>query len=312
MSKYSIVVPVYKVEEYLDRCVKSILNQTYSDIELVLVDDGSPDNCPQMCDDYAKEDARIKVVHKKNSGLSDARNAGLESASGEYVVFIDSDDYIELDTCEKFSRYADKEYDILIGDANVVGAGNCDLSHIAFDEVTDGKSYFKQSLKETKVPIVAVINAYRREFLIENALKFKSGILHEDVEFTPRVFLAAKSVVNTHNCFYNYIIREDSITTKKDKSKNACDLFDTYTQHERDFAKIEDTELKELLLDYLVCSYLSFFQGVRLYKYGKKYIHKAFCRRNAYRKKTKLKTMLFCFSPRLYWHINAFTKKNKA
>ena len=93
-SVISVIVPIYNVEDYLDRCVDSIINQTYSNLEIILVDDGSPDNCPKMCDDYAKKDSRIKVVHKENGGLSDARNAGMKVATGEYISFIDSDDWI--------------------------------------------------------------------------------------------------------------------------------------------------------------------------------------------------------------------------
>ena len=100
MPLISVIVPIYNVEKYLDRCVDSIINQTYKNLEIILVDDGSPDNCPQMCDDYAKKDSRIKVVHKENGGLSDARNVGMEVATGEYVSFIDSDDYISLDCYE--------------------------------------------------------------------------------------------------------------------------------------------------------------------------------------------------------------------
>lgn len=91
----SIIIPIYKVEQYLDECVTSIINQTYKDLEIILVDDGSPDSCPQMCDEWAKKDACIKVVHKKNGGLSSARNAGLKVATGEYIGFVDSDDYVD-------------------------------------------------------------------------------------------------------------------------------------------------------------------------------------------------------------------------
>ena len=91
--KVSFIVPVYRVEKYLEQCVNSVLNQTYQNIELILVDDGSPDNCPKMCDEYAFEDNRVKVVHKPNGGLSDARNAGLSVATGEYIIFMDSDDF---------------------------------------------------------------------------------------------------------------------------------------------------------------------------------------------------------------------------
>lgn len=305
---FSIIVPVYKVEKYLDKCVESIINQTYKDIEVILVDDGSPDNCPLICDEYAKKDSRVKVIHKTNGGLSDARNKGLEVATGDYILFIDSDDYIELDACEKFSRFQGKNYDILIGDAIVEG-GICDLSHIELNKAVSGVIYYKEALLKHRTPVVAWINAYRHEFLKENDLKFKYGILHEDEEFTPRAFLIAQTVVCTKNFFYHYMIRSDSIMQQKDQRRHAVDSYNTCCEHEVRFRKIKDVELKNLLLDSLVTSYLSSFQRAKLYQYGKEYIHKDFCLRNAYTFKTKLKSILFNLSPRLYWHINALLKK---
>lgn len=305
---FSIIIPIYKVQDYLTKCVDSVCNQTYNDIEIILVDDGSPDNCPAICDEYAQKDSRIKVIHKKNGGLSDARNSGLDVAKGDYILFVDSDDYIEADACEKFSCFTEKGYDILIGEAIVEG-GICDLSHIELDKAISGALYYKNALLKQKAPVVAWINAYRREFLKENHLRFKYGILHEDVEFTPRAFLAAQSVVGTANFFYHYIIRDNSIMRQKDQRKNAVDLYNTCCEHEVRFRQIEDTELQNLLLDTLVKTYLSLFQGAKLYQYGKEYIHKDFCLRNAYTLKTKLKSALFNLSPRLYWHINATIKK---
>ena len=114
----SIIVPVYKVEEFLDRCVNSLVNQTYRNLEIILVDDGSPDNCPILCDNWAKKDDRIKVLHKVNGGLSDARNHGLETATGEYILYVDSDDYIDLDACSRFvSRLGYYKADIVVGGA---------------------------------------------------------------------------------------------------------------------------------------------------------------------------------------------------
>ena len=96
----SVVLPIYNVENYIEKCMESVLNQTYKNIEIILVDDGSPDNCPIICDQYVKEDNRVKVVHKENGGLSDARNAGIKVANGDYITFIDSDDYVDKDYVE--------------------------------------------------------------------------------------------------------------------------------------------------------------------------------------------------------------------
>ena len=105
----TVIVPIYKVEKYLDRCVESIVNQTYRNLEIILVDDGSPDHCPQMCDEWAKKDTRIKVIHKENRGQGLARNTGIDNASGEYICFFDSDDYIAADAIELAYEMAHKE-----------------------------------------------------------------------------------------------------------------------------------------------------------------------------------------------------------
>lgn len=307
---FSVVVPIYNVEECIECCLHSLIHQTYSNIEIILVDDGSKDGCPRICDQYAKLDSRIQVIHKQNGGLSDARNCGLEVAKGKYIVFVDADDYIELDTCEKFYQFAENSYDILIGDAKVEG-GNCDLSHIDYTDVVEGKIYLKKALQERKAQDAVWLNIYRREFLKENNLKFKYGILHEDVEFTSRVFLKAKTVFYTQISFYHYIIREGSITTQKNKTKNARDLYNTCLEHEKMAKSIEDEELKKLFLDSLVKAYLSFFQSAKLFQYGKEYIHKDFCVRNSFELTTKLKTGLFVLSPRIYWYVNKLLKSWK-
>ncbi len=105
----TVIVPVFKVEKYLEKCVKSICCQTYKNLEIILVDDGSPDNCGKMCDKYAKSDKRIKVIHKENGGLSDARNAGIKMATGKYIAFVDSDDYVSNDYIEYMYKILKKE-----------------------------------------------------------------------------------------------------------------------------------------------------------------------------------------------------------
>ena len=113
--KVSILVPIYNVEKYLSRCIESVLSQDFRDYELILVDDGSPDRCPQICDEYAKKDSRIKVIHKKNGGLSDARNIGLDIATGEYVMFIDSDDFVDIDMMESMmNNMIDNNVDLVV------------------------------------------------------------------------------------------------------------------------------------------------------------------------------------------------------
>ena len=306
---FSIIVPIYNVQPYLEKCVTHLREQTLRDIEIILVDDESPDACPEMCDRYAAEDGRIKVIHKKNGGLSDARNHGFAAATGEYILFVDADDYIDRDTCQRLSRYAHTGADLLLGRA-VVEGGECDLRRADVgEEVYSGTEYLKKALRAGKRPMAAWLNAYRREFLLENDLSFKYGILHEDEQFTPRVFLKAGAVVDTGETFYHYMIREGSITQKKDKRKNAEHLFSTFCELEGIYREIGDEELRERLLDTLAEKYMNIFQVGELYRYGRQYLHGDFLRRTATQRKTRMKVWLIMLSPRLYFVVNRMEKR---
>lgn len=306
---FSIIVPIYKVEQYIERCVDSLIGQTYSNIEIILVDDGSPDNCPHICDNYAAIDGRIRVIHKKNGGLSDARNAGLEVAHGDYVIFVDSDDYVSEDMCERLAMFASTDADVLVGDALVEG-GMCDLAHVdATERSESGPEYLKRAMLASKAPMAAWLNVYRREFLSSNCLSFKRGILHEDEQFTPRALLKADSVILTGVKFYRYIIRDGSITTKKDKRKNAKDFYETCRELESIYNGIDDAELKALLLDSLASKYLSLFESGDLSKYGREYLPIEFLKRVAQFGKTKSKVKLISFSPRLYHLVRSLVKR---
>lgn len=298
---FSVIVPIYNVEKYLHKCVDSLIGQTYKDIEIILVDDGSPDNCPTICDEYAKKDSRIKVIHKQNGGLSDARNKGLEAATGEFVSFIDSDDYIELDTFERFSKFISPEIDMLVGDAIVEG-GECPLDnpkHLQ-GKVLLGYDYFKSAVQYDKVPAAVWCYVHRRVFLIENDLRFKYGILHEDEQFTPRALLKAKGVCYTGIVFYHYVLRDGSITKRKDKRKNATDLLSTFGELEIIFRQIKDKKFKNNLLNSLAEKYFSMYVLLELNRYGKTFVRKKFVLRTAKKLKTRVKSWLFMINPKLY------------
>ena len=298
---FSIVVPIYNVENYLHKCIDSLIGQTYKDIEIILVDDGSIDNCPAICDEYAQKDVRIKVVHKENGGLSDARNKGIETATGKYVVFVDSDDYIELDALERFSRVAALDVDVLVGDVVVEGGEYCSKNpkHLQ-GKVLSGYDYFKNAIEYAEVPVVAVCYVYKKSFLIENSLRFKSGILHEDEQFTPRALLRANSVSYTGISFYHYVLRDGSITKNKDKTKNATDLLSTFVELELIFKQIKDKKFKKNLLNSLAEKYFSLYVLSQLNRYGKAFVRKRFALRNAKKFKTKVKAWLFMIHPKLY------------
>ena len=209
----SVIVPVYKVEKYLDRCVESIVNQTYTNLEIILVDDGSPDNCPVMCDTWAEKDSRIRAIHKVNGGLSDARNAGMEEAKGEYIGFVDSDDWVE-------PGFYQNLYDLLQAhDADIAECGvnfideNGKLLRqrklISTDKVLLRVDAIKHLMKEDGIYQTVWNKLYRRETI--GGILFEKGRLHEDDFWTYRIFDRAKKLAVTQQSLYNYFQRSDSI-----------------------------------------------------------------------------------------------------
>lgn len=215
----SVIVPIYNVEQYLSRCVDSIIGQTYSDIEIILVNDGSPDRCGQICDEYAAKDLRIKVVHKENGGLSDARNAGLEIAEGEYVTFIDSDDFVAPNMLEyllsKIEQYdasiAQCSFTRLTENASVITTSTAPEK----DVVLTGLEAMESCLAEhCHVKVNTWAKLYRRDLFVANDIRFPVGRIHEDNFTTYKLCYFAKKVVCSSNCLYFYLIREDSIMEK--------------------------------------------------------------------------------------------------
>lgn len=307
---FSFVVPIYNVEQYVARCIESLIAQTYKDIEIVLVDDGSRDSSYEICEEYRKKDPRIFLYKKENGGLSDARNFGSERAHGDYIIYVDSDDYIDLQTCEKLLPYTEKSPDIIRGNAMRVEAESGLLcgETLDADKVYSGTEYLKTMMQGHGMPMAAWLNIFRREFLVREKLEFKKGILHEDEEFTPRAYLKAEKVIDTGIPFYYYVIRENSIMTAKDKRRNARDMLSTGLAYEEMLSSLPDKQLKEMILDSLVGKYLSIYQSGDLRRYGKEYLPRKFLLRNAHSKKTRLKAWLVCISPKLYSFVHSKLK----
>lgn len=208
----SVIVPIYNVEKYLARCVDSIVNQTYKNLEIILVDDGSPDRCPQMCDDYAEKDSRIKVVHKKNGGLSDARNEGMAVATGEYISFIDSDDYVSDDFFECLLDVMNKENSD-IAECSVVKF----YEDNRFDEFSDDLSVKTYDTQDAMSALIAenpfhqhVWNKLYKTELVKD-IPYAVGKLNEDEFWTYRVFGRANKVARINKTMYYYFQRSSSI-----------------------------------------------------------------------------------------------------
>ena len=208
----SVIVPIYNVENYLERCVESIIHQTYKNLEIILVDDGSPDNCPQMCDEWAKKDNRIKVIHKENGGLSDARNAGTMIASGELVAYIDSDDWIESKMFEDmYNRMQKDGSDIVASGVNWVEEDGSliRVESSEIDCVLDRTESMTELLGDRKFK-QHVWNKLYKFKLIKN-IPFEKGKYHEDVFWSYQVVGSADRVSVMTKSYYNYVQRSNSI-----------------------------------------------------------------------------------------------------
>lgn len=213
----SVIVPVYNVIEYLDRAVLSIVNQTYRDLEIILVDDGSTDGSSLECDNWSWKDERIKVIHKENGGLSDARNAGLNIATGDYVMFPDSDDYIDNDFCEKMiSQMANPKVTLvccgfLITDIN----GNESVSAPKERRLLSKKEAIEDIISSGNDVRPSACNKLFKRCLFDD-IRFNTDVVQEDTESMPRIIDNGDMVVVTNETFYHYIKRPGSISTKRE------------------------------------------------------------------------------------------------
>lgn len=208
----SVIVPVYKVEPYLDKCVSSIVNQTYKNLEIILVDDGSPDNCPVMCDAWAEKDNRIRVIHKTNGGLSDARNAGMSAATGELIAFVDSDDWIVPDMYEKlYHRLTEDNSDIAVCGVQMVwenGASSRMLTREG-SRVLNQEEAMRAIIEESWLKQPVWYKLYKTE-LVRDIL-FPKGKYHEDVFWSYQAVGRAQRVSVSDHIGYYYLQRGGSI-----------------------------------------------------------------------------------------------------
>lgn len=307
-SLVSIIVPIYKVEQYLERCIKSIIRQSYTNIEIILVDDGSPDNCPQMCDSWAKVDSRIKVIHKKNGGLSDARNVGLKAAIGEFICFVDSDDYISVQFIEtllglinrchtniasvRFQEVLENDY-IESNDDNIL-SGNV----IIFE----GENAVKELFSNNTFSNYAWNKMYRRELFDD--IEFPANRKMEDLGTTYKLLIKAQKIAFSTKPLYFYYQRDDSILHKPDinfyKDKFELSL-ERYHMIANMYPCMEEND--KFFLEVILDTYPLLFNLYKGYDWKKD----AKCAFNHCRAKikwkTKIKYFIFDKSNYLYRHI---------
>lgn len=313
--KISIIVPVYKVENELPRCVESLINQTYKNIEIILVDDGSPDNCPIICDEYAKKEKRIQVIHRENGGLSEARNSGLANVTGQYILFVDSDDYIELDTCEKFIDALKEDMpDIVVGDY-IEEREYKAIPHvhreIEVEKLYSAETYLQKTIDNEEIHLEACFNLYKTSFWKENGFLFKNGILHEDMQLIPQVFLNAKQIQYVNHPFYHYIIREGSIMNQNNREKRYENVMEIYSEWKVLIDRIKNENLKVSFSCFLAKCFMCSCAQLEVKKPDYNIISKKYLLKYSKNKKELLKAILFIVSPRIYYSVYQVITKSE-
>ena len=293
--KISVIIPVYNVEKYLKRCADSVLQQTLNDLEIILVDDGSPDNSPAICDQYAAEDTRIRVIHKKNGGLASARNAGMKVAQGEYIFFLDSDDWLEPDGMERLYRTAE-QYQVDFVRYRAIRTGwpglpenaPCmvepvrELKEGLYDRARIRAEVLPRLLGTPQLTMGAVVGAwgslYRRAFLVRNNLFFSEEVkFSEDQIFSAKVVLAAESFyfVDTA-CVYHYFYNSESIS-KSFRAGRWDSCKETIRLAEEEFSESTEYDFTSQLNQLRwFCILLSLNERYRLSSYKEK---QAYCRK---------------------------------
>lgn len=239
----SVIVPCYNVEEYLPKCADSLLAQTYKELEIWLVDDGSPDSCGQICDDYALKDERIKVIHKKNGGLADARNAAIDKATGEWIVCVDSDDYVSEDYIETLYGLVERNH-CKVGVAwhhsfmeetepNVIQP---QYQEFVFNNIEGIEKMFYQELFDT----AAWAKIYHRS-LFETGIRYPFGLIYEDLPTTYLLFLNADKVAFCNKIVYYYLLRKNSLEGQPfnvRKLNSALTIIESIQSHYHDLTKV--------------------------------------------------------------------------
>ncbi len=315
MIDLSIIVPVYNVEKYLKRCVNSLLSQNLDNYEIILIDDESKDLSGKIADEYAEEYEFIKVIHQKNKGLSGARNTGLKMASGEYILFVDSDDWLIENTVNKLLSEA-KLYDLDIGIADFTYIDEENLIKLNKEKpyecksIVSGEQFLIKCL-ELGSPMMVWKSIYKYKFIINNHLFFLEGYNHEDEHWMPLCYLKAKKVKNIDIVFYNYFIHTNCISKEvRNFEKNSFYLIKIcYLLKEKSFY-IGNLYLKQLFQNNIINLYFSaFYKGKLINKKYREYINSDFFNDLYKNQYNSIRIVIFNISHFLYYYVNYIYKK---
>ena len=264
----SIIVPVYNVEKFLPDCIESILKQTYPYLQIILIDDGSPDRCPLICDHYAKLDSRLQVIHQQNAGIAVTRNVGLHAVGGKYVLFVDSDDILMPQACEKLVERAERVQADIVDAASATryekqetGLEEKRVENKILPEAGPlaGERYVQNQMDKGSFLFNLWARLYRRDFLQACGSYFSPGIVCEDVEWSLAVFFQAKTVVQCEDIVYVYRVRQGSIMHADDQGRirRTKDFMHEVVPAVIDLIKPQDRQFKHKLMHRLLSECLT-------------------------------------------------------
>lgn len=303
MVKFSIIVPVYNVENYLRECVESILDQSYKNYELILINDGSTDKSGSICDEFVISNQITSVIHKKNGGLSDARNTGIERAKGEYIIFIDSDDHIELGTLDKFNIELEKSDnpDVMITrlkkDYEDLEPSYTDINMpIEVMKTTEKSDIVNWMFSKSNDLWPSVRYVVKRDLIKKHDLKFLYSYLHEDVDWTSKLFLYAKTFTVTGFYWYNHRMgRQGSITSSKN-AKRTLDVIELVSKNIKDIEyKSIQIDLRTVMFERMVQSLFATLSDYKFYKNEDKrlVVETLYCNREVFKYTNKVRHKIF-------------------
>lgn len=309
----SIVVPIYNVEDYLRECIDSILEQTYKNIEIILVNDGSQDNCGKICDEYGKRDRRIKVIHKKNGGLSDARNTGINEATGKYIAFVDSDDYVEKKYIELLYK-AIKDNNTQISQCGIFRIDNEKklLGEFKYNyNVVNNSRNMMIDVYNGKWENIVVWNKLYLKSLFDN-IKFPKGKIHEDEFTTYKIYYSVDKVSIIKQSLYNYRKNENSITGNNYNIKR-LDVLEALNERKNFFYSIGDKQLYNMTLELYLCKLRESYAFIKKYISNKEVLNKILkeyrkiyikvVKENGISIKHRIKGIFFYIMPNIWFEI---------
>lgn len=307
--RFSIIVPIYNTEKYLDKCIQSILSQTLSDYEVLLIDDCSTDSSLSIACKYQSDCVRV-LKNLSNSGLSKTRNKGMEHAKGDYIVFLDSDDYIEQNALYELNKLiCENEFPDIIYTGFIEERGTIQKKKYGYasesNKIYTRYEFLKSELEKRTLYAASCFGVYKRKLIIDNKLFFKPGIYHEDELWTPQVVNKSEFIYLSNLAYYHYIRREDSITKVKDKTRNGMDLLGSCYELTDIFSEMDDQHLKRMMDNHIAMLYMKAMCRGRLYRKDySKLIDRKFPIRYAALPIDKIKALLFLLSPYLYYVLD--------